>query len=171
LDASLSQFGLLKFIVVPRHLQYSVGSGGPTSFTNQPTFRTSNFRVEVDNVNGSRITEVRGLHMAWAKVPVDNGSPRPEFAPGNVAFDDLQMKMLTNPPTAQQFDSWVSQVVNGDNSTRGGRIDLMNQQLTSALAEIHLFDLFPLSFPPLASVVSFSTLRTITLDVGRFTIQ
>jgi len=166
-DAGTNFPGTLRLVVVPRLIQVSpLGSLGSTRTT--PTFRSYAFRVNIVGINGNSISAVRRLHASWPKVLQPAIGSRRVFMPGPPAFDDILVEMSASGTTAADLDSWVNQVAIGTGTPRDGVIELLSLNLSTVVGSVQLFDLLPISFPPFPLS---TTRRTITLNLGRFTMQ
>ena len=167
-DAVTNIHGTLRLVVVPRLIQVSpLGSLGSTRTT--PTFRSYAFRVNIVGINGNSISAVRRLHASSPKVLQPAIGSRRVFMPGNPAFDDILVEMSASGTTAADLDSWVNQVAIGTGTPRDGVIELLNTSLSTVVGSVQLFDLLPISFPPFPALST--ARRTITLNLGRFTMQ
>ena len=160
--------GTLRLVVVPRLIQVIAPGGSLGSTRTTPRFSSANFLVNIVGINGNFISAVRGLHASWPKVLQPAIGSRRVFMPGNPAFDDILVEVATGGTTAADLDSWVNQVAIGTGTPRDGEIELLSLNLSS-LGSVQLFDLLPISFPPFPALST--ARRTITLNLGRFTMQ
>lgn len=156
--------GSFDFVVVPTAIQSgSDPTGSPSSgfFKNQ-------FRVDLDNVDGTRIIAIRGLRMSAAKILVDPPAGlRHQFAPGTPVFDDIVVEMSTTGHAVTDFQHWVDQIKSGQLDERDGTITALKANLQT-LGRVDLFDLVPANFPPFLSAPG---QRRITLHVGHFKLR
>lgn len=166
-DAASSALSTVSFVVVPRQIQAQTPE--PISFfdTPRPTLQ-SNFRVNITNVDGSRVAAVRGLRVSSPKVPVAGAGVRHEFSPGQPIFDDITLEASSNGGTTiADLEAWTNEVASGVAAAkRDGEIELLNSSLTTVVGRVHLFDLIPRSLPLFGTGAS--SRRSITLQVGRF---
>jgi hypothetical protein len=159
--------GSISFVVVPDGLSNGSASGGSSS---PPIpFLTSNFRMQLNDIDASRTQAVSGIRASWAKNEVIIGAgTRRHFQPGPPAFDDIELAVGTSSgSTAADLDAWINQVGTGVPVERNGGIEILDSSL-DVIGEIQLGDLVPVHFP------AFHTgpfRRTMTLHVGQFRFQ
>lgn len=170
-DAAGSANTTISFVAVPRLIQ----SQSPAPILNLPSrpeqILQGNFRVNITNINGTRIAAVRGLRMSSPKIPalVVGETVRHTFFPGSPVFDDIRLDAsASGGATIADLETWVNQVeINGVAAKRDGEIEILNSVLT-LVGRVHLFDLVPRNFPIFGTGAA--NLRQITLQVGGFTI-
>src|SRR5262249_9165884 len=149
-DGADTSPGAFSIVVVPGTIQVSGGSGSRVfGIRTTPTFLAANFRVELDGVDGSHITAVRGLHVSAAKLTVAAAAGPRQFQPGALQFEDIRVGAAPGGPTVGDLDQWVTDVAQGSGQpTRNGRLLALNPSLSQTLAEVDLVGLTPLAFPP-----------------------
>jgi hypothetical protein len=159
--------GAFRFTVVPRRL-ITATPGGLLSLPITQHFFSSAFLFVLPGVSGTSVVSVAGLRAAWPKVAQPPVGTRREFHPGPISFDDIRVEVALIGSTASDLDQWLNQFSLGTGTPKDGEIEGRNQTLTTVLLRVGLFDVSPRFFPPFPSDTN---RRTITLSIGRFTLQ
>lgn len=168
-DAVGSANTTISFIVVPRLIQSLPPAPKLTIPSHPAKVLQGNFRVNITNVDGTKVAAIRGLRVSSSKVPAVGSSVRHEFSPGQPRFDDIRLEASANGgATIADLETWVSDATSsGMTAKRDGEIEILNSALTMVVGRVHLFDLVPRNFPIFADATN---LRPITLQVGKFTL-
>jgi|GEM_PF-1554691 len=170
-DATDTAFSTVSFVAVPGRLR--MGTASFPTFVPQPTsFRRNLFQVEIAGVDGSRIAEIEGPRVTWAKVPVVVGvGGRHEFLQGPPAFADIQLSVSTSRGnTVADLESWIDEGAQGAGGIepRDGRIDMLSLNRATVIGRVSLTGLVPSVFPTFPTATD---RRSLTLHVGGFSVQ
>jgi hypothetical protein len=151
LDAGDNLPGTLSLVAVPRSLKMFAGSGGHVTTGHIRTFRRNSFRVELDRVDGNRVSAVQGIRVTAPKVLSATGGSRRQFEPGALQFDALRLEVATGGSTTVDLEAWVAAVSQGENDVRDGHIELLSADFQTVVETIQLHGLVPRAFPPYTS--------------------
>ena len=110
------------FVVVPDRLRTTAG-GGTLSLPQPKQLDQGNFRVSLNDVDGSGISAVRGLRMLAPKVLDPTGAVgRRRFVPGTPQFADINVSVGIGgaSDTQADFDTWIDDLERGSATAKDG---------------------------------------------------
>lgn len=172
--ASDDELVKVSFVAVPETIlvDFDPASHSFNFGINPPPMLSENFRIEIDSVDGQRISKVQGLRLSWLKVPQAlPGAQRRSFAPGAMAADDIVVTTAAVNPTLANLNQWMQQVANGTNFPREAVLEFLSPNHQDALLNVLMTGLVPLTFPPFSTSGGAVSTRSMTIRVGGFTLQ
>jgi hypothetical protein len=174
-DAVSTAQGTLSFIAVPSSLTMAGAVAAAlqqaASVQPPPIWDVNQFGFSAQNIDGSRVAAVRGMHMSIPKLAAQPIGSRLQFQPGSPTFDDIRVTFINRGQTDTDFLAWVSNVGQGNTDQRTGFLQF--QQFLSGnvrtLATLQ-FNASPVSLTPFATGINGDQL-VINLMVGSFSFQ
>jgi hypothetical protein len=143
----------LRLIVVPQ-----TAVSAPSAIVVQPTKEKaslrSNFRLEIDGLDGRRVVAVTGLAASRPKLA--GGVTGPKFSPGPMGFSNVEID--TSNQDIAQYDTWVNDVLADPTDVRSGTLSFLDASLKTALYDFELQGLRPLRRPDALLVDTHSTM-------------
>lgn len=109
----------------------------------QKLWVTSNFRLEIDAIDTTRVSKIDAFSVKQAIVTVEVGEQRfPHKEPGKLEFPNLKLTIGESSLSswAGWFDDFVLKGNNGDDKEKSGRIAFLSSDLKTELAEIKLLN-------------------------------
>jgi len=143
LDASNPEPGLVSVVVVPERVEIARGSGAVAAVeqTRQKSFVSSNFRLELDGIDTSRVSKIDSFTIQQKLAPQPMGGVRdPGLEPAAVEIPNLTVTLSAH--GLESWQAWFEEFVilgqNGDNREKSGRIVLLAPNLQDVLLELSL---------------------------------
>jgi hypothetical protein len=174
-DSAVDEQVTIKLVLVPAAIEST--PGGPNiNIAVQPFAWSNLFALEIDNVDGSRISTVSALTMRVQKVPdTTNPGGIAAFVPGQMSFDDVTLTALTvvGGSTISDLEDWVESTAIGNVDLRNGEL-LLRRTTSSVTAVVELSGLAPIQMLPFGVGGSGSgsgAARPVTLRLGSFRFQ
>lgn len=163
------------FVAVPEGIQLQSSNQQLLHPIRTPGLNAANFRLAIDNIDGSRIRGVSALRMSWPKVAAAGPGTRRTFVPGVPSVDDITVSFTaTGGQTATQIDMWFADVATGTANPRNAALELWTGGTTPTLAHsAQMTGLWPLqALPfPIGGGDSIVGVRSAMIRVGSFTLQ
>jgi hypothetical protein len=144
LDASAKEAGHLTVRFQPEFIDVTSGTGTLSlALAKQKLWRTSNFRLQIDGLDCTKISRIDGITVTRKVTMVSSGSGGVSLVPDEVEFPNL--KVTLSQASAQTWLDWHKSFVvdgnNGDAFERNGTISFLSNDLTSELSRIELHGL------------------------------
>ena len=146
LDAAAKDVAFLTVKLVPEYVRAKKGSGvavkAPTA--KQKAFLPSNFKLEIDGLDCSKVNKVGALTVRQTTVRDAVGEARDATkVPSRVEFPNLRISLAQ--ATGQTWSAWFDDfVVKGNNDAtneRSGKLSFLAPDRKSTLAEVRFFNL------------------------------
>jgi hypothetical protein len=165
----------LKFAPEYTRLVKSSGKLATDNKIDQKIFLPSNFRLQIDGLDCSKVTKIESFTVKQGAAGKDIGSARDsQKEPGKLEFPNLK---ITMPETAaQSFIDWhenfVIKGMNDDSKERNGSLTLLSQNRQTELAKIEFFNMGIFRIQPDKTQANDQIRRlTVELYVERMTFQ
>jgi hypothetical protein len=144
LDAASKEAGYLTVRFQPQLIQAKPGAGKLSlMLAKQKLWRTSNFRLQIDDLNCTKVSKIDAFTVTRRVTTVSSGSGGTVLVPDKIEFPNL--KITLSKISAQTWYDWhESFVVNGNNSDtfeRNGTISFLSSDLKKELTRIELHHL------------------------------
>jgi hypothetical protein len=144
-DASATELGYLTVNFQPEFIKYVAGSGENINFDQrqQKLWVASNFRLEIDGVDCTRVNKIDAFTIKQGVVSDSLGSARDlQLKPAAPVFPNLKVtfSQVSLPSWMDWFQSFVVQGNNSDAQEKNGRLQLLTPDLGTTLAEIKFFN-------------------------------
>lgn len=154
LDASSKEPAFLTLLLAPERVSTVASSGGkaPGGSAKGKAWLASNFRLEIDGLDTSRVSRIEGLHFKQTLASSGNAREPGKQAAG-IQLENLRITLAE--AGADSWRSWHEDFVikgnSGDKSERSGRVLLLAANLKDELARIELSNLGLIALRPRAS--------------------
>jgi hypothetical protein len=158
--------------LAPEYTRAVAGSGMPapaaTTGMLQKKWLPSNFRFEMDGVDGSRVTRIDSFTVSQKVVDHAVGEQRDyEKQPAQLEFPNLKVTLAAS--NAQTWSNWLNDFVvqgnNGQDKERNGSIVYLSQNLQTELGRINLFSCGIFGLEPDKAVAGSEAIRRVTADL------
>ena len=167
MDAASKDVGFLTVKFAPEYTRMKKGSGATvkSSTTKQKAWQASNFKLEIDGLDCTKVSKIEAFTFKQTIVRDDIGEVREAVRePSRLDFPNLRISVAES--AAQTWSDWFDDfVVKGNNDAtkeRQGKLTFLAPDLKKALGEVAFFNLglFRLEREPqLAGVETVSRLR------------
>jgi len=143
-DGSSKDPGYLSLSFAPEQTQDVKASGTLSVGKQQKLWLPSNFKLEIDGLDCSKVNKIDAFTVKQAVVAGDLGEERlPTREPGKIEFPNLSITFAE--VSAQSWVDWHKDfVINGNSSSeqeKNGRVVLLSANLQEQLVEIKFFNL------------------------------
>lgn len=163
LDAASKEAGHLAVTFQPEIIDAEAGAGKLSlAASKQKLWRTSNFRLEIDGLDCTKVSKIDGFTVKRAVTTVTSGGGGVTLVPGKVEFPNLTIT-LSEVSAQTWFDWHESFVVNGNNGEsfeRNGALRFLAADLATELSRIELHHL---------GIVRLAPVRSQGAQIGRVT--
>jgi hypothetical protein len=145
-DGSAKEPGYLTVNFQPEFIKYVPGSGETIDFDQrqQKLWVASNFRLEIDSVDCTRVNKIDAFTIKQGVVTDSLGDARAmQVKPAAPVFPNLKVtfSQVSLPSWMDWFQSFVVQGNNSDAQEKNGRLQLLTPDLGTTLAEIKFFNI------------------------------
>jgi len=145
-DAAAKDPAFLAVKLAPQYVRSKPGSGATVkaSATKQKAFLPSNFKLEIDNLDCSKVSKVDSFTVKQLAAESSVGEVRiATKEPSRVEFPNLRITLAESsaPTWSAWFDDFVVKGNNDAAKERGGTLSFLTPDHKSSLAEIKLFNL------------------------------
>jgi len=144
LDASSKEAGYLTVRFQPESIDLHAGAGKLSlAASKQKLWRTSNFRLEIDGLDASKVSRIESFTVKREFTVVTSGSGGVAIVAGGAEFPNLTIT-LSQASSNTWFDWHESFVVQGNNTDgfeRNGAISFLSTDLKKELSRIDLHHL------------------------------
>jgi hypothetical protein len=144
LDGSSKDAGYFTVKIQPEKLAFSKGGGAskPAVGSKQKAWLTSNFRFDMDGLDGTRVASIESFTVGQS-IARDIGDVRETIkSPGRIEFPNLKLS-ISQTSMASWLTWYTDFVVNGNNDDqheKKGAIVLLGPDLKAELARINLLN-------------------------------
>jgi hypothetical protein len=141
LDAASKQAGYLTVRFQPEFIQVKPGAGKLSlMFAKQKLWRTSNFRLQIDDLDCTKVSKIDAFTVTRRVTTVFSGSGGVALVPDKIEFPNL--KITLSKAFAQTWFDWHEGFVvkgnNGDAFERDGTISFLSNDFKKELTRIEL---------------------------------
>ncbi len=165
LDSASKEAGYLTVKFQPESIDAQAGAGKLSLVASkQKLWRTSNFRLEIDGLDCTKVAAIDGFTVGQAVTTITSGGGGVTLVPGKVEFPDLHITLAE--VSAQTWFDWhESFVVNGNNGEsfeRNGSLRFLAADLKTELSRIDFHHL---------GIVRLAPIRGQGAQIGRVTAE
>lgn len=159
----------LKF--APEYVRYRKGSGTASlslGAKKQKTFIPSNFRLEIDGLDCSKVSKVDSFAIKQSVTVDDIGDARDyQKEPGKLEFPNLK---ITLPESAvgtwfDWFEKFVLQGNNDENQEKDGRLVFLSPNLQEEICEVKFFNLGIFKLAPDKPEANSDGIKRVTIEL------
>lgn len=171
-DASSSDAAGFSFVVVPQTIATNYNPGNTTfNSGNTDIVLSSNFRLAIEGIDGSRVRSVEGLRLSWQKVLQSSLKGRRGFSPGAMAADDITISATSaGGTTMSDLNDWMRRRQDGTAMPRAASLEFLAPNLAT-LVTVQMTGLEPLTFPPFSTTPSILNVRSMMIRVASWVLQ
>jgi|SRR5688572_15219491 len=162
-DATSKEPAVITLLLAPERVSNVAGPGGKAGgvMAKSKAWLASNFRLEIDGLDTSKVSRVEGLHFKQALA----GSPGPGRDPGKqaAAIQLENFRVTLSEAGADSWRSWHEELVvkgnAGDKGERSGRLVVLAANFKDELASVELSNLGIVALRPRAAASGVSQLE------------
>ncbi|MEP6695117.1 MAG: phage tail protein [Chloroflexota bacterium] len=142
-DGSSKEAAYLTLQFAPEYTQDQKASGAIAASKQQKAWLSSNFKLEIDGIDTSRVAKVDAFTIKQSIITSEIGDTRlATREPANLEFPNL--KITIGQASVSSWATWFDNfVIKGNNSSdyeKSGRLVFLSADLKTELAEIRLFN-------------------------------
>lgn len=163
LDASSREPAFLTLVLAPERVTTAPNPGGkaPGGASKAKAWVASNFRLEIDGLDTSRVSRVEGLHFKQSFASSSGAKREPTRQPSASQLENFRVTLAES--SAELWRAWHEDFVikgnSSDKSERSGRLLLLGPNLKEELARIELSNLGIVALRPRTAASGVSQLE------------